>query len=77
VDGLSYDQGRLEVFYNSVWGTVCDDGIDDNAIEMFCSSMGYDGCGLRTRGKLTLYKHPVNVSVEEIIWATHMEREMA
>ena len=37
---LSY-QGRLEVFHNGVWGTVCDDFFSDVDARVACYSLGY------------------------------------
>lgn len=41
VGGPSAARGRLEVYHDSEWGTVCDDKFDDNDAQVFCRMMGF------------------------------------
>jgi len=41
-------EGRLELFYNGVWGSVCEDGFNDEAARVVCNTLGF-----RHNGRMT------------------------
>ena len=41
----SGQEGRLEVYYNRTWGTVCDNGFTDAAARVVCNMLGYQRIG--------------------------------
>jgi len=39
--GNGGNEGRLEIRYGEVWGTVCDDYFNKNAADVACAVLGF------------------------------------
>lgn len=44
-DGVSEYTGRVEICYDTEWGTLCSDGADQSIATKVCTTLNFDGDG--------------------------------
>ena len=63
--------GRVEIYYNNTWGTVCDDGWSLNDATVVCRELGFPGanssscCGAFGQGTGTIWLNDVQCTGSE------------
>ncbi|XP_053399313.1 deleted in malignant brain tumors 1 protein-like [Mercenaria mercenaria] len=41
VNGPTYYSGRVEIYHNGAWGTICDDDVDYDTVKVICKMLGF------------------------------------
>ena len=79
LQGGSYsNEGRVEVYCNGQWGTICDDGFDGTDARTICKQLGYNSYSNYDHLSLSVYNIVVKIdfcrpgSSTQPIWSTYM-----
>ena len=70
-------EGRVEVFYNNAWGTVCDDDFDIRGANVICRMLGYPGA-ISAEGNATFGQGDPNSAILlDDLWCSGRETTVA
>lgn len=70
---IEANRGRVEVYHNEEWGTVCDDRWDMNDGRVVCRQLGYSGV-IAVHGRATFGRGEGPIHFDELKCNGHEER---
>ncbi|XP_063956210.1 scavenger receptor cysteine-rich domain-containing group B protein-like [Lytechinus pictus] len=73
VGGSTPNDGRVEIYYSGQWGTVCDDGWDDNDAQIVCRQLGYSGSAV-ARGEAYYGQGSGPIYLDEVVCSGYESR---
>ena len=77
VDGSSDREGRVEVFYNGEWGTVCSDFFDVQDAEVICRMVGFPGAvSVEVKGRFGAGNSSQKILLDDL-WCSGQESSVA
>ena len=68
-DGFQIQAGRVDIFHEGEWGSVCDDGFNDDAARAVCHQLGYNDTSPMVGQPSLTYQQPGS----GVIWLDNIE----